>query len=327
MEAYDDLTLSYTLQNSCTFLSRCYLLEEGSKLQSCQLSRMIYTLGNQHEIYTRNERNYIDGFLQEVGTYSYTKQAHGRAIPCRIASVNFSDAVDPLYECIKFMKIFNKAFDGLNIFLFVISDGIHFGSSNIWADDSDGGCIISPCLTKSSNWSVIYSNFLYRDDSEDFFKYYFGVMALIYSFRDSLCWAAEDQEILYPSCYPGDTEDYIDRISHAIVHKGHNSYPDFSDFDAKSEDAVNNFDLERFDADVLCCKYDLSYIKTNRVNPLEMLFAAETAFTESQLTEKELERQTNSSDNSSLTDNDRRNFELLSDPIALMKKLKQDRRF
>ena len=327
VETYENLLESCTSQNTCAFLACCFLIEEGCTLRSDQLSRLIYTEGDQNEVYTQDERAFIKEFQAEISHFTYVKYARSRSIPCRVVSTSLVDSQDPLYDGIKFMKIFNKAFDGLNVFLFVGTKGVFFGSTCIQSSNLKTDCLISPCITRNCNWAAVYDNLLYRDEDSDFYKYYYGIINWIYSFRDCFSTNQEfdDGDILL-NYYTEDDDDPVDSVAKMIVHRGYGYCLSFNGSEGMPEEQDLIFDPDEFDEDVSYCMRELAYIKTNRVNPLEMLFDAEMAYTQSQSAERDLEAQKMAlDDESGMSTVDQINLEMLSDPIALMKKLKKER--
>lgn len=325
-EAYENLMFSGTLLDSCNFLKHCYLLEEGYQFKVAQFAKMLYTTGNLDEVYTKAERDFISEFDQEVGTISFFKQARDKTILCRIILVRLSEEDESIYKCIAFMKIFNKAFDGFNIFHFVDASGVYFGSSCIQSKTTDADCLISPCLTRQCDWSAIYSTLIERDITNDFYNYYSGVVNLIISLKDCVFRNDNDKERLqYPHFSTTDDEvDAVDRVSGIITRKGLHYFlsieqdlniPDDADLDAS----------RTFESDVDYCMHALSFIKTNRMNPMEMLFNAEEAYVKSHSAEGHLESSgiDGHPDNSEGIDSNM--LEMLSDPIVLVKNLKKIR--
>jgi len=327
-EAYENLLDSCTPQHACAFLTCCFLIDEECTLRSDQLSRLIYTEGDQNEVYTQDERDFVKEFQPEVSHFAFVKQARSRSIPCRVVSTSLVDSQDPLYDGIKFMKIFNKAFAGLNVFLFVGAKGVFFGSTCIQSSELKIDCLISPCITRNCNWAAVYDNLLYRDEDSDFYRYYYGIINWIYSFRD--CFStnqdSDDRDIPFSNYYTEDDDDPADSVAKMIVHRGYGYCLSIDGSEGMPEEQELIFDPEEFDEDVSCCMRELAYIKTNRVNPLEMLFDAEMAYTQSQSAEQELEaRKMATDDESDVSAVDQINLKMLSDPIALMKKLKKER--
>lgn len=317
--AYDDLIGSYSAQHSCAFLQASWVLDENASFLTKSFSRMVFSEGNSHEIYTKRERDYITRINSEVDYYCYTKQSRRGTIDCCTVSIDFSFSADPLYDGIEFMKIFNKAFDGFNVYLFVCDNGVHIGCSCIKSSKIARDCVMSPLITSIINWELLENELLYRNDSDDFYEYYSGVINMINGIR--CCFRCEPEE-KYPTYYFYNDcdDDPADKLCKLPIEECFSS--NYNDSPSKP---YNGFDEALFDSEMECCFENLEFIKTSRVNPLEMLFEAERALEESNIAEQQ---HTNSS-YAPLTDsgqsNANENFELLDDPIALMKRLKQER--
>lgn len=314
--AYNDLIGCYAAEHSCAFLQASWLLDENASFLTKSFSRMIFSEGNSHEIYTKQEREFIANINSEVDYFCYQKQSRRGAIDCRMVSIDFSFSSDPLYDGIEFMKIFNKAFDGFNTFLFVCDNGIHIGCSCIKGDGFTQDCIISPLITPKINWELLGYELLCRNDSSGFYEYYLGIINTIYGIRN--CFDRKPDEGY--SAFYIDKDFYDDRVDKL------NKIPIDECLSYKYKEpplkSCNSFDEEYFNSELDCCFDDLEFIKTSRVNPLEMLFKAEKALKESNNAEQQYTNSPDAIFTTSRQFGTNENFELLDDPIALMKKLK-----
>ena len=217
------------------------------------------------------------------------------------------------------MKIFNKAFDGFNTFLFVCDNGVHIGCSCIKSSGLTRDCIISPLITPIINWELLGNELLCRNDSSDFYEYYSGIINMIYGIRN--CFDYEPDEG-YPVFYINkDCDDDLADGRYKIPIDECLSYK----YKGRPLNPCNSFDEADFDSELGWCFDDLEFIKTSRVNPLEMLFEAEKALKESNNAEQPHTNNPDALFTASRQFSTNENFELLDDPIALMKKLKQER--
>jgi hypothetical protein len=317
--AYDDLIRCYSAEHSCVFLQSSWLLNENASFLTKSFSRMIFSDGNSHEVYTKRERDFITRINSEVDYFRYQKQSKQGTIDCRMLSVDFSFSADPLYDGIEFMKIFNKAFDGFNIFLFVCDNGLYIGCSCIKSSELARDCVISPLITPKINWESFGNELLCRNDSSDFYEYYSGIVNIINEIQ--YCFDCEPDE-RYPAFYFNNDcdDDPADDLCKIPI----DEYFSFKNKEQSSK-TCNSFDKTFFNSELEWCFDDLEFIKSSRVNPLEMLFEAEKALEQSNNTEQQ---HTNSPDSLLATSKQfstNENFELLNDPIALMKILKQER--
>ena len=87
---------------------------------------------------------------------------------------------------------------------------------------------------------------------------------------------------------------------------------------------LNGFDKEAFWGDVQDCMKELSFIVANQINPLELLFEAQKASEENNSTDIENMHSANTHP-TTVSEDDRNAFNMLDDPIALMKMLKRQR--
>lgn len=317
--AYDDLIGSYSAQHSCAFLQASWLLDENASFLTKSFSRMIFSDGNNHEIYTKRERNYIARMGSEVDFFCYQMQSRRDTVDCRMVSVDFSFSSNPLYDGIEFMKIFNKAFDGFNIFLFVCDNGVHIGCSCIKGSKIARDCAMSPLITPRINWELFENELLYRNDSSNFYEYYSGIITMVNEIR--YCFDCDPEE-RYPVSYFNNNYDndptdglYKAPIDECLSYK----------YRENPLMPCNSFDEAFFDSELEWCFDDLEFIQTSRVNPLEMLFKAEKTLEQSNDSEQQNENNPEVILATSKQFSTNENFELLDDPIALMKKLKQER--
>jgi len=317
--AYDDLIESYTTQHSRVFLQAAWLLDENASFLTKSFSRMIFSEGNSYEIYTQRERDFITSIKSEVDYFCYQKHAKRTAIDCRMVSIDFSYSSDPLYDGIEFMKIFNKAFDGFNTFLFVCDNGILIGCSCIKGSGFNHDCMISPLITPIINWELLESELLCRNDSSDFYEYYLGMINMIYGIRN--CFDFECNEEYQTFYLNNDIDDDPANRRYRIPIEECLSFK-YIESPLKS---CNRFDEAYFEAELDWCFDNLDFIKTSRVNSLELLFEAEKALKESNDAEQQYTNNTNAVLTALKQFGTNEDFKLLDDPIALMKKLKQER--
>ena len=217
------------------------------------------------------------------------------------------------------MKIFNKAFDGFNTFLFVCDNGVHIGCSCIKSSKIARDCVISPLITPKINWELFENELLYRNDSSNFYEYYSGIITMVNEIR--YCFDCEPDErypvFYFNNDYDNDPTDglYKIPIDECLSYK----------YREQPSMPCNDFDEAFFDSELEWCYDDLEFIKTSRVNPLEMLFEAEKALEQSNNSEQQNNNNPEAILAVSKQFSTNENFELLDDPIALMKKLKQER--
>lgn len=224
---------------------------------------------------------------------------------------------DAIYDSIQFMKIFNKAFKGFNVFSFCCANGVHLGCSCIGNRESDRDCMISPLITPNINWNLLINTLLYREVSTSPYTYFQGMYNTIYEIQ--YCFELPTDRP-YKDVFSSyvDDDDPVDRL-------GRIRLSDYSEHtvDLPLDQNEVPFDVTQFDSVVEECFTELAYIKPLRANPLEMLFEAEAVLAQSQ----SFSLQNNGSKDfspSTFTETDIENFELLNDPATLVKKLKAE---
>ena len=318
IDAYENLINSYSPERSCAFLQACWLLDEGVSFQSISLSRMIFSEGNSQEVYTREERAFISSLVPYVDFACFQIASERGGIDCRVVAVDFGLSHDTIYDCIKFMKIFNKSFEGFNIFSFVCGNGLHLGCSCIKNHEHIRDCMLSPLIAPNINWEALTDVFLYRNEANILYDYYAGVLNTIYEIYNCFdCPENEDYNAPF-SYYHGD-DDPADCLGKVHLSE-HINY--IIDYQPIPKDPI--FDAEQFESYVEECFVDLDYITTLKANPLEMLFDAEAALEQSNSLGSQNTETTDFASHSSTDNEYDENIELLNDPATLVKKLKTE---
>lgn len=315
VDTYEDLINCYTSEHSCAFLRACWFLNEEDTLQAKSLSRMIFSDGNSKEIYTKHERAFIAYVMTEVDYHCFQMSSKRGPIDCRIVSVDFCFSSNTLYDGIEFMKIFNKAFDGFNIFLFVCFKGVHLGCSYIKRSEKDQDCVISPLMIPEINWELVYNTLLFRNASSDFYDYYSGMVGAILEIKNCFVFQSEEGYVTSFYDYDDDMLEDTRRIQLA----------DFLDYKYIEPQPNNVFDREKFESDMQWCFDEFDFIKSSRINTLEMLFEAEKALEQSNTVKQHNGNDSDPALPVAHSQDNNENFELLDDVVELMKKLKKER--
>ena len=311
-EAYDNLISNVSLGNIYAFLKACWLIRDDQTLSSTTLERIVYTEGDQQEVYTRRERQIVKSVSNGVYSHSFQLESSSGNIDCRFFAVELASDSNVIYDSIATMKILNKAMDGLNIFMFVTTAGVNFGCSSLTTHDALEDCILAYVINEKTDWEQLADALLYRNDSQRVYEYYFGLINLF----DSIKYCREERDknnierklVNYDEIYDNDL------LEDASTFNIKDYYPnEYSD----QLDSQIGMEIYWFEQEVVSCMSELSEIKKTHVNPLELLFEAENA--------SEQEAPEESSNVTIDLDKDLPDFDLLEDPIALMKKLKKDR--
>ena len=318
-DIFYDLVSSHSLDCACAFLQSSWFWPEKAVREECSLKRMIYTQGNPNEVYTSYERGIISKFDQQVVFCSYCLSSINKIVKCKTLALSIQDSAEPLKDAIALMKVFNKAFAGFNVFLFVWEQGLFLGCSCIKNSAVGMDCVIAPIVSYKINWDVLYDTFLFRNDSSNFYDYYSGVVNSILSILN--CYShseKEDEDIYKYECRCDYDTDALETYRHFWFSDMINSRQDIS------EKPELRFDKEAFWGDVQDCMKELSFIVANQINPLELLFEAQKASEENNSTDIENMHSANTHP-TTVSEDDRNAFNMLDDPIALMKMLKRQR--
>lgn len=340
-ESFEALLERFTVERSCAFLQASWLLDKDSYLQTEDFERFILLEGNDQEVYSKTERHFIRNIVSEIGKYQFEKETRQGLIGCQIVAASFTTSTNNLYNSVAFMKILNKAFDKFNVCVCVFPEEVYLGCS-FAGDTSAKNCVLSIPIRRNIRWDLLSELFLYRDNSNDFFAYYVGMINLLEEISE--CYPLSDNSDYDESQFCLE-DDVGDEYSYENLALNENEDDDIENlttyyFDDTSQMPVDRYslqscidygyqhseacdtgipDVELFEKEFGTCLAVLSYIKSTRVNSLEILFESEQMELQSQV--EEIRPQTSAA----REDKTLKDFSLLDDPIALMKKLKKDR--
>lgn len=267
---------SYRLENCFYDLLNVFSEKNASAFSSCLFSvkcntsnltesfkKLIYNNGNQEEVYTKKERLIIDSICNfSVCSEFYIYDKHQRIL-CRLIAFDLTKSASLVYDALAVMKICNKALNGFNIYIIVGSDSIHIGCDML-GGESKTSCLISYPITNKVNWeSLIY---IFSDVTEDegFLKYYYSLLNTILSVFD--CYDNADVNLHDTSLYhqfEDDEDNWYDPSDESLYHDEQEPFDNYYEL------------LSAFEYEVEDAKKELDFIKTNRVNSLEMLYEAE----------------------------------------------------
>lgn len=297
---FDNLVNSFNAHNSYEFLSSIYLTNTEDVSYIGSLEKLVYTVGDTSEIYTRNERCFIEKVKNVIVFSPFVVEGKRSNISCNIISVELPEFSDSIYSSIAFMKICNKALDGFNIYLLVSKEAIYIGQDDLESTNTLG-CKLSYPIMSNIDWDMLQDTFLYVDTKN--FQYYYN------SLSDAI---ASIDDCYEDSISLDDGQYYFDEETDKYIFSTYSSFRNKTD-PKPLEESKNDFDDE-----VQYSKESLSYINTNKVNSLELLMDAE--FMEQSSTDQDIPivHQTSEDIDASLI-----NESMLDDPEALIKLLKK----
>lgn len=311
-EAFAGIILNYEKSSISDFLKASFLIPEDVHITTDPFTKKIYMYGDSNEIYTKLERDFIDSFEENIFTYESSCVANEEeTVTCRLIVSYMDNNQNELFNSILFMKIINKAFDGFNSFVFVNRTGLRIGCTLL---NSKHDCAISPLISRDINSDFLFNVFLYRNNSDNFREYYFNYLTMIDSLK--YCFFNNDSSENFMKTYSLLDDNIFEDGTCFDVREFIASIP--SELADEAEEYVSEY--ERYLELVEECFDDLSKIKKNRTNSLELLFEAEESIKLS--TENQEPEQLMFFQESEIQDDE--DLDLLDNPMQLLKKLKKD---
>lgn len=307
--SFDDLMTAFSNQAALDF-SSC-LFSSGQNISNSleSFEKYIYTKGDQQEIYTKQERLFIESVPQYCICSEFYLFENRQRITCRLIAIDLKESISLVYDSIAIMKICNKALDGFNVYILVGSDAVHIGCDVI-GDASKTACAISYPIMKTINWDFLLYTFLEIVEDKGFLNYYRSLIESIAAIHT--CYTEQGNS--YDSLNSVNMDDYYEERWYNVSDE--NLYQDAPE---NEDDVINH--MSCFLSDVKNAKFDLSFITTNRINPLEMLFDAEIQAERAAKVQENIK--------STTEENEIQNEELsslLSDPEKLIKALKNKKK-
>ncbi len=256
-ESFDQLINSFDINNVYDFASKLYLVESKDTSYIGPLEKLVYTIGDSTEVYTKKERDFISKVSETIMFAPFDLNGKKSKVQCSLIAVDLSEFIDPIYNSIAFMKICNKALTGFNIYLITTKESVFIGHDYL-TNNYSVGCNISYPVAKKVDWVSLQNNFLYIN-SQDFKTFYC-----------SLC----DAVALVYECYENNIE-----INDSIYYfdEENSEYIIYRNSDEFDEQRYLQNSNESFLREVDDSQRDLKFIRTNKVNTMELLIDAERA--------------------------------------------------
>lgn len=262
-EKFDRLISDFLFHTISDF-SACLFSIDYKKIQEvCEFDKFIYTKGNEQEVYTKKERDIISQIQSVCVISEWSQFLKQHRIMCRVIALDLRMSATPLYDAVAGMKICNKALDGYNTYILVCADKVFVGCDS-FGGTSKTNCEISYPIKKDIEWDALFYLFLNTKIDKDFFDYYRTLMDVVKAVDD--CYYTEKKEEHENLLLMDDEDDTWYDLS------------DESLYIVSEDEEVSEADINRIsDYHLEVCEImaELSYIESNKVNPLEMLFEAE----------------------------------------------------
>ncbi|PYG86598.1 hypothetical protein LY28_02939 [Ruminiclostridium sufflavum DSM 19573] len=262
-DSLEELEDSFEEQNITLILNKIGLLANRTKCIVERFEKFIFLRSNQDEIYDRQERKFIEN-VDKIYVYpDYYKRTKKGIMSCHIIAADLSDASEPVYNGVAFMKIVNKSLPGFVIFLLKLNDGLHFGC-RLFENDEWNDCTLS----ETGYFRQIVSEIFWCYDGSDFISYYSSLVEIISQRFGTADIPDYDEEIRKRR---GINDSYLD-LMYLI------QYDCKIDTSEERQRYINSFDKKfeyNFQQELSWCLEELKNIKSTQVNTLEMLFDAE----------------------------------------------------
>lgn len=280
------------------------------------LSQIVYLEGDSYEVYSYKERELIDE-IKEVYVYEpYYKESSRSTIPVNVYAVNLKNSKDELYDSILCIKILGKAIDGFNVVLFVGEDTLHFGCRKYSSKESDDFMVSIP-ISDYETLEELVESFAEIRPTDNFGQYYREFSYAISYRKEKTNLSLEDKVIKSR----GEQFSYINNLMEVSKILRIDMHHEIERYHSFFEDKEVWCD-DDFDKNIEIYSDELSDIKSNRVNPMELLFEAEEYLRFA--SDKEEQLQINHNISSDLgTESQDVEDDYLDDPEELIKRLKQ----
>lgn len=302
---FDDLLNAFSERNASAFSSCLFSISNKNSQTIDTFKKLIYNKGNQEEIYTKNERSIIDRIPLFSVCSEFNMYEKRHRVSCRLIAIDLTNSTSIVYDALAAMKICNKALAGFNIYIVVGPSSVYIGCDML-GGDAKTSCSISYPINSKINWESLLYIFSDITEDEGFLKYYYSLLNAILSVFN---------------CYENVDENLYDTISYYQLEEDEDRWYDPSDVSLYHDEQETNNELYdsliAFEDDVEDAKKELDFIKTNRVNSLEMLFEAEK-----QIIEATDDYQSNDTFTNEVDGYSEELHSLLSNPDELIKALK-----
>ena len=275
------------------------------------MSRYIFLQGDEHEVYNSSERTFIESIDSIFVFQTFYKKTKRGKIPCRIVAVELDEDNNDLTTPIFFIKEINKAIDGFNIFLIKTGNSFYFGMRS-YDNSRNEDFMISPSIKLCKDLQEISDKLAYINSNDEFIDFY---NCLSSAMETSL-----DDELLYDAY---NNQDESSRYGLLLNEVGAIYHLDFSEEISRFYDSLHSDVVVSFKTLLDEASEELSFIKSNKVNTMEMLFEADELAQLAQRAEDEHNSiiQKSIHNNSDEENDDIKEY--LDDPETMIKLLKQ----
>lgn len=260
LEIINELNSEFSATNISRMLFDAGLISKGVKGRTERFSKLIFLHSDKDEIYSQQEMKFIEYVGDIIIFPDFIKNVSRGNMQCRFVCVDLSRFDDGIYSAVSFMKIMIKALSGFTIFIFKLDDGIHIGTRTFDKKDYRN-CTI--CETNQIE--EVLDTLMFQFD-DDFFDFYAAISEVVRP-RSSLLPDYDELGIKRR----GIQYDYIEGMIQIETLIGQSTAKEIERYkEWFAEKTVITFEEQLEDM-----LLELQYIKSSKVNTLEMLFEAD----------------------------------------------------
>ncbi|MEG0108518.1 MAG: hypothetical protein RR705_06680 [Lachnospiraceae bacterium] len=289
----------------------------GGENENCHiedLEKYIFLYGNEQEIYGYEERSFIECVGSVYIYNAMNRKTNKGVIATKIFAADISQFEDCVKNCFFLMKVINKANDGFNIFLLKTMDGFFLGC-RIYDKDDVRNCTLTKAIKNEKEYEELAERLLYLPDTDEFIPFYNAIVEVI----DINKMEFLDYD-LNVSIRRGISSGYLDMLSD-MENLFHLSMEYARELYYKTLEPNLKLSVAEEYRDVMS---SLEFIKSQKVNTLEMLFDADELLLMSDKIEQETEKTLNSENEKLDGENtDSELIQYIDDPEKIVRLLKE----
>ena len=253
--------ISFNYEDISAVLSYIGILDETKACKEESMSKLVFLHGNENEVYSMEERTFIESIDTVLIFPEFHKRIRRGFIPCRIVATEIDDP-DEEFSAAFFMKEIIKAIDGFTLFFIKIYNLYYLGMKKYSEDSCDDFSLSKPFKTVKELELISCAMYYVKDD--DFINYYESWLVAIEQINDDINY---DRDISRFSSLPGH---YLETFWYL-----ENNYNGFMRQEKTYDSLLEEYVRVEYDVHIKDIQKQLSFIKSSKINTMEMLFEAE----------------------------------------------------
>ena len=308
----------YCIDDITDILCGLELITNDISPEIIDFEKLVFLYGEKDEVYCREEIDIIEN-TKEIYRYSqFYKKTAKSIVHIKVYYVNLRNNINQIQTVVGILKILNKAFiNEFPIVLFETDIGLVLGCRKFSIEETDN-CIFTDFITNKKELINTINSFCEVRATDNFNQYYSDIYEAV-CFKEDISSPIEDRI----KRSRGIDYDYIESLQEIEdiygidFSKEIENYIDFYEKDDEDNYFQYNDELQE-------AVNDLKYIKSNKVNPMELLFEAEEY---SKLSNSKEETINNvvfaNNDNDTSNNVDENQFKEISNPEEMVKLIKK----